>query len=494
VTKTTYSISVNGTADAAYIKSSNTAGDEVFGYNIALSSDGNTLAVGEFGDASDATGINGNETDTSASESGAVLVFTRTGTTWSQQSYIKASNASAQSLFGYSVALSGDGNTLVVGAVGESSDATGINGNQADTSASGSGAVYVFTRAGTTWSQQTYIKASNTSANMQFGWTVAISSDGSTLGVGAPYESSDATGINGNESNSLDPNAGAVYVFTSSGTTWSQQAYVKASNTARSELFGLSVALSSDGATLAVGATGDSSDATGINGNQSDTSASYAGAAYVFSRTGTTWSQQAYVKASNTSSSVNFGGSVALSGDGNTLAVGAAGESSNARGIDGNQSDTSAGYSGAAYLFGRTNTTWSQEAYIKASNAKGSARFGTYVTLSTDGSTLAVGAPEEWSDATGVDGNQSDISAPGAGAVYVFTGAASAGAAGLVQGAYVKSFNTLESMQFGLGVALSGDGTVLAVGAPFESSDATGINGNESNTLDPNAGAVYVYQ
>jgi hypothetical protein len=113
---------------------------------------------------SNATGINGNQADDSAPDSGAVYVFTRSGGVWSQQAYVKASNTGPGDSFGFSLALSADGNTLAVGAYLENSNATGIGGNQADNSALDSGAVYVFTRSGGVWSQQAYIKASNTAA------------------------------------------------------------------------------------------------------------------------------------------------------------------------------------------------------------------------------------------------------------------------------------------------------------------------------------------
>src|SRR6185295_13476722 len=102
---------------------------------------------------SNATGVGGNQNDNSATEAGAAYVFTRPagGTTWSQQAYLKASNAEADDGFGESVALSGD--TLVVGAYGEDSNATGVGGDQTDELASDAGAVYVFTRSGSTWSQ-----------------------------------------------------------------------------------------------------------------------------------------------------------------------------------------------------------------------------------------------------------------------------------------------------------------------------------------------------
>src|SRR5205809_40256 len=109
------------------------------------------------------------------------------------------------------------------------SNATGVNGNQSDNRAPGSGAVYVFVRRGTNWSQQAYLKASNTDAFDYFGFSVAISGD--TIVVGAPYEASNATGVNGNESDNSAPQAGAAYVFVRNGTNWAQQAYLKASNT-----------------------------------------------------------------------------------------------------------------------------------------------------------------------------------------------------------------------------------------------------------------------
>jgi hypothetical protein len=265
--------------------------------------------------------------------------------------YVKASNTGASDFFGYSVALSADGNTLAVGAIWEASNATGVNGDQANNSASASGAVYVFTRSGASWTQQAYVKASNTEAFDWFGYSVALSADGNTLAVGAYLEASNAEDVGGDQANNSASSSGAVYVFTRSGASWTQQAYVKASNTGASDEFGWSVALSADGNTLAVGAYGEDSNATGVNGDDTDNSASTSGAVYVFTRTGSTWAQQAYVKASNTGASDFFGYSVALSADGNTLAVGAVGEDSNAMGVNGDQTNNSASASGAVYLY-----------------------------------------------------------------------------------------------------------------------------------------------
>ncbi len=391
----------------AHLTASNAAANDRFGFSVALS--GDTLAVGANEEDSNATGINGNQADNSASESGAVYVFTRSGTTWTQQAYIKASNTNSSDKFGGSVTLSG--NTLAVGASVEASNATGINGNQADNSAAESGAVYIFTRSGTTWTQQAYLKPSNTNSGDQFGYSITLDTD--TLAVGAPGEDSSATGINGNQADNSASQSGAVYVFTRSGTTWTQQAYIKASNTGGGDFFGSPVVLS--GNTLAVGALQEDSNAVGINGNQADNSASESGAVYVFTRSGTTWTQQAYIKASNTAADDFFGFSVALSG--NALAIGAISEDSNATGINGDQVNSNATNSGAVYLFTRSGTAWTQQAYIKASNADALDEFGYSVTLS--GNTLAVGAPGEASNATGINGNQADNSVDGRGAVYI---------------------------------------------------------------------------
>src|SRR5262249_54827109 len=144
-----------------------------------------------------------------------------------QQAYLKASNTNAGDVFGFSVTMSADGNTLAVGAFDEASSATGINGNQANNAAANAGAVYVFSRSGTTWAQQAYIKASNTGANDRFGSSVKLSGDGNTLAVSAPEEDSAATGIGGNQADNSATDSGAVYVFSRSGTTWTQAAYVK---------------------------------------------------------------------------------------------------------------------------------------------------------------------------------------------------------------------------------------------------------------------------
>ena len=475
-----------------YFKASNTDANDNFGYSVSLSTDGNTMAVGAIGEDSNATGINGDQTDNSFtglnSYTGAVYVFTRSGTSWSQQAYIKASNTDNGDSFGISVSLSSDGNTLAIGATGEGSNVTGVDGDQTNNSAAASGATYVFTRSGTSWSQQAYIKASNTGASDEFGRSVSLGEDGNTLAIGATSEDSNATGINGDQTNNTAAIAGAAYVYIRSGTSWSQQAYIKASNTDAGDHFGLIVSLSTDGNTLAVSAQSEASNASGINGDQTDNSVADSGAAYVFVRSGVNWSQQAYIKASNAEANEYFSYSMNLSADGNTLAVGTPYEDSNAVGINGDQTNNSAVTAGAAYVFSRTGTSWSQQAYIKASNAEANDWFGVMLSLSANGNTLAVGGSNDDSNATGINGDQANNTVTGSGAVYVFERSGTSWS----QQAYIKASTTGIYDLFAW-PTLSGDSNTLAVGASREDSSANGINGDQSINESYSAGAVFVY-
>ena len=409
----------------AYLKASNTGEWDYFGRSLSLSDDGSTLAVGAYREDSNARGIDGDQENNGTLDSGAVYVFTRNKEgEWEQQAYLKASNTGEWDYFGRSLSLSGDGSTLAVGAYGEDSNARGTDGHQENNEAKRSEAVYIFTRDNRgQWKQQAYLKASNTERGDRFGRSLSLSGDGSTLAVGAYGEDSNARGIDGNQRNNEARDSGAVYVFTRDNEGhWEQQAYLKASNTGIWDYFGYSLGLSGDGNTLAVGALGEFSNAKGIDGNQRNNEARDSGAVYVFARDkGGHWEQQAYLKASNTGRWDYFGRSLGLSDDGSTLAVGALGESSNARGIDGDQENNEAPTSGAVYVFTRDKGGhWEQEAYLKASNTEEWDWFGQSLGLSDDGSTLAVGAFLEDSNASGIDGDQENNEARDSGAVYIY--------------------------------------------------------------------------
>ena len=244
----------------AKLVSSDIAASDKFGYSVAI--DGDTMVAGATGE------------DTGANAAGSAYVFTRSGTTWSQQAKLQASDAQAGDYLGWSVGI--DGDTIVVGAFGE------------DTGGSDAGAAYVFTRSGTTWSQQAKLVASDAGANDQFGRAVSISSD--TVVVGASLEDAGGT------------DTGAVYVFTRSGTSWSQQAKLVAGSPNGLDEFGISVDI--DGDSVIMGAT------------KEDTGSQDTGAVYIFTRSGTTWSQQKLLKASDVPAYKRFGWAAAI--DGNT--------------------------------------------------------------------------------------------------------------------------------------------------------------------------------
>jgi len=483
-----------------YIKASNPSERAQFGDAIALSGDGNTLAVGARAESSAAAGINGNQTDASAFSSGAVYVFARAGDRWVQQAYLKASNPGINDQFGHLVALSADGNILAVSAPFEDSRATGVDGDQADNSLEQSGAIYVFARRGAVWFQQAYLKASNPGEaedGDQFGFSLALSDDGTTLAAGAISEDSADARINGNQADNTANNAGAVYVFARTGSRWSQQAYVKSSSpngADANDLFGYSVGLSADGNTLAVGAYDEAGSSNIINGPE-DNNAPGTGAVFVFTRSGASWSRQAYLKASTQDRADSLGAWVAISDDGNTVAAGAPDEDSLTTGINtvetghsgriGTLDDISVG---AAYVFIRSGTKWFQQASFKASNSGIEDWFGVRLALSGDGNTLAVSAPNEDGAAKGINGRQDDNSAGEAGALYLFT---RAGTTWTFQ-SYVKGSNTEAFDEFSSGVALSRNGA-LAVGARSEDGGARGANGNGNDNSVTGSGAVYLF-
>jgi hypothetical protein len=373
-----------------------------FGYSVSISGDGNTAIVGaRYGDTV-----------------GAAYIFTRSGTSWPEQAKIQASDKEYNDWFGYSVSLSADGNTAIVGAPGE------------DTGAGNAGAAYIFTRSGTSWSEQAKIQASDKQGVDYFGWSVAISGDGTTAIVGAYGE--DDTGAT---------DAGAAYIFTRSGTSWSEQAKIQASDKQGGDYFGWSVAISEDGTTAIVGAYGED-----------DTGGTNAGAAYIFTRSGTSWLEQAKIQASDKQGGDQFGFSVAISSDGTTAIVGA------------NFEDTGGTNAGAAYIFTRSGTSWSEQAKIQASDKENYDYFGGSVSLSADGNTAIVGAYGE--DAL-------------KGAAYTFTRSGTSWS----QQAKIQASDRQQGDWFGWSIAISGDGTTAIVGARYE--DTVGA-------MD--AGAAYIFE
>lgn len=384
---------------AGYLKRASEP-DGLFGSRVNLSADGNTLAVSAFYDNSSSAGINGNQFDTSLIASGAVFIFVKNNETWEQQAYIKASNPDEYDSFGESVAISADGNTVVAGAYTEDSSSQLINGDESDNSSPGTGAAYVFTRSGTNWTQEAYLKANSVNTISYFGRAVSMTSDASLIVIGA-YES--------------------VYFFSRDAQQdWYQSGSLESDDYAVDDLFADVLDISADGRILVVGARGDDNSATGVNGITTNGRSESSGAAYVFSLNDGEFSQQAYLKASNTTQGSAFGSAVSVNAAGDKIVVGAIREGGASVGLNGDQNDFGAVDSGAVYYFEPVAGTWQQKAYIKAPNTDNGDRFGSTIALSGDGNTLAIGAWGEDSTATGINGDQNDESGDKPGAVYLY--------------------------------------------------------------------------
>lgn len=342
-----------------------------FGYAAAMS--GDTVVIGA---------------PTDFANAGAAYVFVRSGTIWTQQATLTASDAETNAKFGNAVAI--DGDTIVVGAPGPD-DGTGTS------------AAYIFVRQAGAWSQQAKLVPAGTTGNQQFGSAVDLSGDSAAIGA---ILDADA-GFN----------AGAVYVFGRSATTWSQQAKLFAQTPSVGDLFGFSVSL--DGDTLAAGAP------YADKGITVDT-----GAVNVFHRGVTGWQVEAVLSVANPGLSDRLGWSVALSGD--TLIGGAPGRYGR----------------GAAYAFSRSGSSWNPSAEFSPASTDSDQLFG--YSLGLDGSELVIGCP--------FDNTYATIG----GAAYFYH---SAGASWVLDG-FVSASDVAEEDQIGFAVAL--DGRQAVISSPFK--------------------------
>ncbi len=290
------------------------AADDEFGRSVSVS--GDTAVVGAPYDDND---------------EGSAYVFVRSGSSWSEEAKLTASDGAEGDWFGGSVSVSGD--TILVGARLDDD-----NGNW-------SGSAYVFVRNGSSWSQQAKLTALDGAANDLFGWSVSVSNDTAVVGAHG------------------DDDKGSAYVFVRNGSSWSEEAKLTASDGAPVDQFGFSVSVSGD--TAIVGAWYDE-----VGGNDDQ------GSAYVFARNGSSWSQEAKLTASDAAVDDEFGRSVSVSGE--TAVVGAWHDEDN-------------GYrSGSAYVFVRSGSSWSEEAKLTASDGAQGDFFG--VSVSVSGDTTVVGA------------------------------------------------------------------------------------------------------
>lgn len=355
-----------------------------FGSAIAYSANGHVALIGTPGGG------------------GAAFLFENVAGLWSHFTPLLPDDGTSSDAFGYSVALSADGATAIVGA---ETKTVGSNAMQ--------GAAYIFTRA----TQVAKLTASDGAPSDYFGMAVALSSDGTTAMVGAPDKTVGANAAQG-----------AVYVYGLSGGAWTQTAELTGADGAAYDYFGESLALARNAPTLLIGAQYKTVNA-----------ASYAGAAYVFTGTGGTWSQTGEFDGGGIDGGY-FGHAVALSADGSVALVGALFTNVGANTAQ-----------GAAYVFGLAGGVWSQSAQLVATDAAAQDDFGSSVALSSDGNTALVGAMHK-----SINGNV------GQGAAYIFSD---------VGGNWSQSMefsipDGAAQDRFGTSAAMSADGATAFIGAP----------------------------
>jgi hypothetical protein len=254
--------------------------NDQFGNSVAISADGKTALIGAIGKDSE-----------NIEDHGAAYIYIHRSAGWIEQNKLVPSDKAAQDGFGVDVALSADGNTALVGSFLDD-----ING------AKDSGAAYIFVRSGTIWTQQAKLTAMDLAPEDYFGLTVSLSADGNTALIGAKQKDTKQT-----------VNSGAAYIFGRSNTIWTQEAKLVADDGAAEDAFGIAVALSSDGATAIIGATGKDDTMLGIADS---------GSVYIFRRDKPDWVQQSVIFADKKTDRGFFGNVIALSGDGNTLLIG----------------------------------------------------------------------------------------------------------------------------------------------------------------------------
>lgn len=416
---------------AAYLKAHNTDAYDVFGWSLALSGDGMTLAVGA--PLEDGSGNTINAADDNGRDNcGAVYVFVRTGDTWSQQAYIKPLANAVDDQFGYAVALSFDGNTLAVGAPTHGPSDTG--------------AAYVFTRTGTTWSQDSVITLASGDPEDWFGAALTLSTAGDWLAVGAFQDDGVGNGV---------ADAGAVFVFDRT-TSWGLAATLRETNPDPSDHFGYSVAFA-DGDRLAVGAPNEDGDGTA----QTNNAVQEAGAVFVFTRSGVSWTPEGYLKLPTPTAGDFVGKQVSIAASGDIVVAAAAGD------------DSVLSNSGAAYVFTRAGTMWFATARLKATSPIDDGQFGATVAISGDGTHCAIGAPLE--DGPGAD----------TGTAYLFEGTTS--------DRTMTAPSPTTGDQFAAAVAISSDGRTRAFGIPREDGSATGIDAPIDDDAEDSGAVLITY-
>jgi trimeric autotransporter adhesin len=481
----------------ARFKASSPGSFNQFGGWIRVSGDGGTLAITSTGDSSVATTINGDQSQTSSfNQSGAVSVFVRDRQgQWLQQAYLKS--ARRDDRLGTDVALSRDGNTLVVGAAYAQGEAIDFGVLGGPTFGSGAGRVLIFKRDSTaTWSESATLLISDGRVSDRFGGALALTPDGRTLIAGA-------TGRSYGDVLTLDDfknplvSSGAAYVFNqSTDGRWSQVARLRAPAPRAHDWFGHDVDISADGATIAISALHDSASGPNltVSSTPSSENAFLAGAVHIFARQSDgRYRHNKYLKPPVLANYLHFGQSIALSADGLSLAVGADfGGWADAQALATLYNipipTTAIGLiTGSVFMFSQSAQGWQFASQISPSNVgQLDRRFGFDVSLSADGKRLAVGMIDDNRIAMDVLGGASIFQS---GSAQLFTKTSDVWQAA----SRFKANPTMAQSKFGNSVSLSSDGQRLVAAAARESSSGRGINPSDDQVLRAESGAAYLF-
>ena len=395
---------------------------------------------------------------------------------WIHQAEITAPDAASGDRFGFSVSISGDGSYAIAGAY--------MDDRPGQPSVEQSGSAQIYVRDGSTWTHQAQITHPSVASGDSFGYSVAISDDGSyaiagAIGDNSPYKGSAqiyvrdgstwshqaqithpspaaqdyfgfSVSISGDGSYALvgaqydGAGIGSAHIFVRDGSTWSNQAALANPSPAPDDRLGISVSISSDGSYALVGAAGDNSP--------------YTGSAQIYVRDGSTWSHQAEITAPDAASGDYFGFSVSISGDGSYAIAGAY--------LDDRPGQPTNEQSGSAHIFVRDGSTWSHQAQITHPSAGPLDYFGRSVSISSDGSCALVGA-------------HFDNSSAGSAHIYVRSGSTWS------NGTEITHPEPGSYTHFGRSVSISGDGAYALVGAYLDSANGTNSGTAQIYTVDP---------
>jgi len=381
-----------------------------FGYGASMNDAGDVVIIGA-----------PNDDGTGPGDSGAAYIFTNSGGVWTETVKLAPSDPEASSYFGWATSINSAGDVVIVSAFYD--DGIGV----AD-----SGAAYIFSNSGGSWSQVTKLVPSDPEASAIFGYRVSMNAAGNVVIVSAYND--DGIGVS---------NSGAAYIFSNSGGSWSQVTKLVPSDPEASAAFGISVSMNAAGDVALIGSNAD--DGTGA--------AADSGAAYIFSNSGGSWTQTTKLVPSDPQLYASFGNSVSLNDAGNVAIIGAP--------LD---EGTGVLYSGAAYIFSNSGGSWSQVTKLLPSDPENSAQFGIELSINAAGNVAIISAK-------GYDGTVPSDS----GAVYIFSNFGD----GWVQTGKLVAPDPEASAYFGSAVAINAAGNLMIIGESnrdFSGSNNSGLS------------------